>query len=91
MCRTERSGCYGVGAAMKAYVFVHVAPGKNAGVVEQLRRLDGVKAADICWGLPDIIALVEAADARTLQDFVLNRVQGIAGVTKSDTHLVFEK
>lgn len=76
---------------MKAYVFVHVAPGKNAGVVEQLRRLDGVKSADICWGLPDIIALVEAADARTLQDFVLNRVQGIAGVTKSDTHLVFEK
>jgi DNA-binding Lrp family transcriptional regulator len=76
---------------MRAYVFVHVAPGKNAGVVEQLRRLDGIKSADICWGLPDIIALVEAADARTLQEFVLNRVQGIAGVTKSDTHLVFEK
>ncbi len=76
---------------MKAYVFVHVAPGKNAVVVEQLRRLEGVKSADICWGLPDIIALVEAADARTLQDFVLNRVQGSAGVTKTDTHLVFEK
>ena len=56
-----------------------------------MRRLDGIKSADICWGLPDIIALVEAADARTLQEFVLNRVQGIAGVTKSDTHLVFEK
>ncbi len=76
---------------MKAYVFVQVAPGKNAGVVEQLRRLDGVKSADICWGLPDIIALVEAADARTLQDFVLNRVQGISGVTNTDSHLVFEK
>src|SRR5713101_7982721 len=36
-------------------------------------------------------ALVEAPDGRTLQDFVLNRVQGIAGVTKSDSHLVFEK
>jgi len=70
---------------------LYVAPGKNVGVVEQLRRLDGVKSADICWGLPDIIALVEAADGRTLQDFVLNRVQGIAGVTKSDSHLVFEK
>jgi DNA-binding Lrp family transcriptional regulator len=76
---------------MKACVFVHVAPGKNAGVVEQLRRLDGVKSADICWGLPDIIALVEAADARTLQECVLTRVQGIAGVTKSDSHLVFEQ
>jgi len=76
---------------MKAYVFVQVAPGKNASVVEQLRRLDGVKSADICWGLPDIIALVEAADGRTLQDFVLNRVQGISGVTNTDSHLVFEK
>ena len=76
---------------MKAYVFVHVAPGKNADVVEQLRRLEGVKSADICWGLPDLIALVEAADARALQGFVLNRVQNIAGVTKTDTHLVFEK
>ncbi len=88
---TDRPGGYGGCAAMKAYVFVHVVPGKNAGVVEQLRRLDGVKSADICWGLPDIIVLVEAADARTLQDFVLNRVQGIAGVTKSDSHLVFER
>ncbi len=47
---------------MKAYVFVHVAPGKNASVVEELRRLEGVKSADICWGVPDIIALVKAAD-----------------------------
>ena len=47
---------------MKAYVFVYVAPRKSAGVVEQVRRLDGVKSADICWGLPDIIALLEAPD-----------------------------
>jgi len=40
---------------------------------------------------PLAFALVEAADARTLQDFILNRAQGIAGVTKSDSHLVFEK
>ncbi len=76
---------------MRAYVFVHVAAGKSDSVTDQLRRLQHVKAADICWGLPDIIALVEAPDAKALQDFVLNKVQTIAGVTKTDSHLVFEK
>ncbi len=76
---------------MKAYVFVNVDAGKSADVVERLRRLDGVKSADICWGLPDIVALVEADKAKGLQGFVLDKVQRIDGVKQTDTHLVFEK
>lgn len=76
---------------MKAYVFVNVAPGKSTDVVGQLRGLAGVTSADICWGLPDIVALVEAPDPKALQDFVLNKIQKIAHVNQTDTHLVFEK
>ncbi len=76
---------------MKAYVFINVEPGKLAEVVERLRRLDGVTSADICWGLPDIVALVEADKAKGLQSFVLHKVQRIDGVKQTDTHLVFEK
>ena len=76
---------------MKAYVFVNVDAGKSADVVERLRSLDGVKSADICWGLPDIVALVEAATAKALQDFVLNKIQNIHGVKQTDTHVVFEQ
>jgi DNA-binding Lrp family transcriptional regulator len=45
----------------------------------------------VCWGLPDVIALVEARDAKALQSFVLDKMQSIAGVNTTDTHLVFEQ
>lgn len=48
---------------MKAYVFIIVAPGKSTDVVAAVRRISGVKSADICWGPPDIVARMEAADA----------------------------
>ncbi len=76
---------------MKAYVFVNVDAGKSADVVERVRRLDGVKSADVCWGLPDIVTLVEAGTAKALQEFVLNRIQNIHGVKQTDTHIVFEQ
>ncbi len=37
------------------------------------------------------MALVEAHDARALQASVLDKIQAIAGVNTTDTHLVFEK
>jgi len=40
--------------------------------------------------LPDIVALVEGADWPSLQDVVLYEIQKTAGVTQTDTHIVFE-
>ncbi|MGH7517211.1 MAG: Lrp/AsnC ligand binding domain-containing protein [Gemmatimonadales bacterium] len=60
------------------------------GVVNALRRISGVRSADFCWGLPDIVALVEAADGLSLQDVVLYEIQKTAGVTQTDTHIIFE-
>ena len=75
---------------MKAYVFIIAAPGRSTDVVATVRQVGGVKAADICWGLPDIVALVEAADATTLQKLVLDKIQQIAGVNQTATHIIFE-
>jgi translation elongation factor EF-1beta len=75
---------------MKAYVFVNAAAGKAADVLQQLRRIEGVKSADICWGLPDLVLQVEAADAKSLQDLVLNKIQKTGGVNQTDTHIVME-
>ncbi len=75
---------------MKAYIFVNVTAGKPAAVVQELRRIAGVKAADMCWGLPDIIAVAEAADAKELQVLVLDRIQKTANVSQTDTHIVCE-
>ena len=64
--------------------------GLTAAALATIRRVGGVKSADICWGLPDIVALVEAADAATLQKLVLDKIQQITGVSQTATHIIFE-
>ena len=59
-------------------------------MVGALRQVSGVKSADVCWALPDIVALVEAGDSSSLQDVVLTGIQMIAGVNQTETHLIFE-
>ena len=71
-------------------MFINVEPGKGKDVEGRLRSIEGVKSADNCWGLPDIIALVEVADLKALQDFVLNKIQKVVGVNQTDTHIVWE-
>ena len=71
---------------MRAYVFINVKAGKTKEVAERLRELDGVKAADPCWGTPDIIAVVEVKNESALKDLVLTRMQGLPGVEHTDTH-----
>lgn len=75
---------------MKAYVFVNVGAGQSGVVMKRLRSIKGVKSADVCWGLPDIIALVEAADPQTLQGLVVDEIQKTPGVSQTDTHIVWE-
>ena len=76
---------------VKAYIFVNTATkGNPADVAQQLRRIPGIKSADMCWGLPDIIALAEAADAKALQTLVLDKIQKTPGVDQTDSHIVAE-
>jgi DNA-binding Lrp family transcriptional regulator len=71
-----------------AYILVAVEPGKNQDVVHALRAVPAVKSAHVCWGQPDIFAFVEVPDERALADTVLSRIQPIAGVRSTDTHIV---
>ncbi len=73
---------------MKAYIFVTALAGKPAEVARELRKIPGVLAADLCWGQPDIIVVAEAGDITALQTVVLDKVQKVAGVGQTDTHLV---
>jgi len=52
---------------MNAYVFVTTTTMVNPEqVAQQIRQIPGIKAADLCWGQPDIIALAESADSKAL-------------------------
>lgn len=74
---------------MRAYVFISASTAANPALVaQQIGQIAGVKAADLCWGQPDIIAVAEAADAKALQTLVLDKIHKVTGVTQTDSHLV---
>jgi DNA-binding Lrp family transcriptional regulator len=75
---------------MRAYVFVNVKAGKAKVVARQLSQLEGVKAADACWGMPDVIALVEVKNERALNDLVFTEISKIPDVEHTDTHIALD-
>ncbi len=74
----------------KAYVFIKAKAGKTKDVAQALLALAGVKAADSCWGTPDIIAVVNIKNERALNDLVLSQIQQINGVEHTETHIVLD-
>ncbi len=77
-------------AVTTAYLFVRGKAGKTKDVAKALARLSGVRAADICWGLPDIIAVVSVKNERALSDLVLGKIQEIPGVERTETDVVID-
>lgn len=75
---------------MRAYIFVNVKAGKAKPLTRQLAQLEGVRAADACWGVPDIILVVEVKNERALNDLVLTQIAQIPGVEHTDTHIVLD-
>jgi DNA-binding Lrp family transcriptional regulator len=75
---------------MRAYVLIHVRPGKVRGVVDAVSQIEGVRHADACWGLPDVFAYAETPDEKTLHELVIERIQGLEGVERTETHIVVE-
>ncbi len=75
---------------MKAFILVNVRAGKNPEVVSQLRRIQGVSMAHVCWGRPDIFAVLDVPDEKSLSDTVLKKIQVIDGIESTDTHIVVD-
>ncbi len=75
---------------MRAYVFINVQPRISRDVVGKISAIAGVKAAHPCWGLPDIVAQVEAENEAGLENLVIEQIQATEGVTETDTHIVLE-
>jgi DNA-binding Lrp family transcriptional regulator len=73
--------------AMRGYVLINVRPGKVREVVEAVSQLAGVRHADACWGLPDVFVYVETADEKKFNDLVIDRIQRLDGVERTETHI----
>jgi DNA-binding Lrp family transcriptional regulator len=76
--------------SVRAYVLINVRAGKSKIVAQELSELPGVKRAHACWGVPDVIAYVEVASQRELDDLVMEKIQRMDGVERTDTHIALE-
>jgi len=75
---------------MKAYVMINVQPGSIPEVVDNLRRIDGVKEANMTFGPYDVVSVIEAEDVNDIGRMIARRIQPIPGVHDTLTCLVLD-
>lgn len=76
--------------SLRAYVLVNVRAGHSKKVAAELARLPGVRSAHACWGVPDVIAYVEVESQQELDALVMDKIQKMDGVDRTDTHIALE-
>lgn len=74
----------------RAYVLIETVGGRSKEVVDALRLVTGIAAADVVTGPYDVIAVAEGIDANAVGRLVLNEVRGLQGISKTMTCLAVE-
>ncbi len=75
---------------MKAYVLINVQAGEIREVVRQVRRVEGVREANMTFGPYDVVAVVEAGDVKALGAILASSIQPVPGVVETLTCLAVE-
>jgi DNA-binding Lrp family transcriptional regulator len=73
---------------IRAYILIHTRAGRSKAIVQEMLQLPGVRSAHACWGVPDIIAYAEVETQPELDDLVMEKIQTIEGIERTDTHIV---
>jgi DNA-binding Lrp family transcriptional regulator len=74
----------------KAYLRIIVEAGNERQVRDALRKIGGVKSADLTAGEQDIIVLIQAGSVEELLKTVVDKVRKTAGVRETVTNLIME-
>ena len=81
----------GAGMALtSAYVLVHSSSGSALSAARVIAGIAGVKAAHAVTGVYDVICQVEAQDLDELANTVVDRIQGVEGVERTETALIVQ-
>ncbi len=75
---------------MKAFVLIKVEPGKVKSVVQEVSSMKHVKEVYCITGPDDIIAFLDAEDAKEISEVILADLHSIEGISATDTRLVVE-
>ena len=75
---------------MKAYVLIKVRAGDVKGVVQHLRKVEGVTEAHMTFGPYDVVAEVQTGDVAKLGAITASKIQPIPGVEQTLTCLAVD-
>ena len=75
---------------MKAYVVITARSGAARDIAQTMAALPGVKMADACWGTGDVYSVVEFQDWKDLNNLVIDKLQRMSGVERTETHVAVE-
>ena len=72
---------------MRAYVVITARTGMAVEIAHEMAALPEVKMADACWGSHDVFSVVEAHDWNELNALILDKVERLPGVERTETHV----
>lgn len=75
---------------MKAYVVITAKGSAAREIAHAMGGLPGVKMADACWGTGDIYSVVEFQDWKELNSLVIDKLQKMPGVERTETHVAVD-
>ena len=75
---------------MQAYILIKIRTGDLKQVVKELRKLEGVKSADMTFGPYDAVAVVEHNDINGIGSLLATAIQPIPGVEQTLTCLAVD-
>ena len=70
---------------VEAYVLIQAEVGKSAEVADAVRKIPGVRFADVVTGPYDVVLWAEAAEIDGLGELIVVNVQAVVGVTRTLT------
>jgi DNA-binding Lrp family transcriptional regulator len=72
-------------AMVEAYVLIQAEVGRSAEVADAVRKIPGVRFADVVTGPYDVVVRADAADIDGLGELIVANVQAVVGVTRTLT------
>ena len=75
---------------MKAYIVVTARAGSARDIAQVMLTWPGVQMADACWGTGDVYSVVEFGEWKDLNNLVIERLQKISGVERTETHVAVQ-
>jgi len=70
---------------VEAYVLIQAEVGRSAEVADAVRKIPGVRFADVVTGPYDVVVRADAADIDGLGELIVAKVQAVVGVTRTLT------